>query len=106
MAVFLAEQSVQLYLKSVILELTGEVPRTHSVRQLLHMLRSLLSGASEVIDEFTRKHRGLLTGLEDAYLASRYLFRAYERDESEELVKFAGKVIRFVEDLKVKARDG
>ncbi len=31
---FLAEQSVQLYLKSVILELAGEVPRTHSIRQL------------------------------------------------------------------------
>ena len=104
LAAFLAEQSAQLYLKSVILELTGEVPRTHSIRQLLHMLRELLSSAE--IDEFTRKHRELLIGLEDAYIMSRYLFRTYDKEESEELVRFAGKVIRFVEGVKVKARDG
>jgi len=104
LAAFLAEQSAQLYLKSVILELTGEVPRTHSIRQLLHMLRELLSSAE--IDEFTRKHRELLIGLEDAYIMSRYLFRTYDKGESEELVRFAGGVIRFVEGVKVKARDG
>ncbi len=97
---------MQLYLKSVVLELTGEVPRTHSVRQLLHMLRSVLSEAAEPIDAFVCEYRGSLTGLEESYLASRYLFRIYYRDESEELVKFAREVIRFVEDLKVKARDG
>jgi len=103
LAVFLAEQAVQLYLKSIILELTGEVPRTHSIRQLLHILRTLSSGVTEAVNEFVHRHRGLLTGLEDAYLASRYFFRTYEKDESEELVRFAGEVIRFVRDLKIKA---
>jgi len=103
LAAFLAEQSVQLYLKSVILELVGEVPRTHSIRQLLHMIRTILDKEmAERIDEFVHSHRRLLTGLEEAYLASRYLFRIYEKDESEELVRFAKEVIRFVENLKVK----
>jgi len=103
LAAFLAEQSVQLYLKSVILELTGEVPRTHSIRQLFHMIRTILDrDETERIDEFVHEHRRLLVGLEEAYLASRYLFRIYEKDESEELVGFVKEVIKFVENLKVK----
>lgn len=38
---FMAEQAVQLYLKSLILELTGEVPRVHAVRQLIRVFRDL-----------------------------------------------------------------
>lgn len=102
LAAFLAEQSVQLYLKSVILELAGEVPRTNSIRQLLHMIRTILDGEkARRIDEFVYEHRRLLAGLEEAYLASRYLFRVYERDESEELVRFAREVVEFAEDLRV-----
>lgn len=102
LAAFLAEQATQLYLKSVILELTGEVPRTHSIRQLLHMLRTVLGEErARYIDEFVRTNRKLLSGLEEAYLASRYLFRVYERDESVDLVRFSEKVMRFVEDLRV-----
>jgi len=41
-ACFMAEQAVQLHLKSVILELSGEIPRTHSIRKLLSVLSSLL----------------------------------------------------------------
>jgi len=103
LAALLAEHSVQLYLKSLILELTGEVPRAHSIRQLFHMLRSILGeGRAEKIDLFVRKYRRLLIGLEGAYLASRYLFRIYERSETEELVKFAKEVIVFVENIRVK----
>ena len=101
LASFLAEQAVQLYLKSVILELTGEVPRTHVVRQLFHILRTIIRD-TEYIDEFIRKNRRLLVGLEEAYLASRYLFRIYEKEEAEELVNFAKEVIRFVRNIKSK----
>jgi len=98
---FLAEQAVQLYLKSIILELTGEVPRTHVIRQLFHILRTIIKN-KELIDEFMRKNRRLLVGLEEAYLASRYLFRIYEKEEAEELVNFAKEVINFVRDIKGK----
>ena len=101
LASFLAEQAVQLYLKSIILELTGEVPRTHVIRQLFHILRTIIKN-KEHIDEFMRKNRRLLVGLEEAYLASRYLFRIYEKEEAEELVNFAKEVINFVRDIKGK----
>ncbi|AAB90648.1 MULTISPECIES: HEPN domain-containing protein [Archaeoglobus] len=86
---FMAEQAVQLYLKSVILELSGEVPRTHSIRQLLSILSKLLD---EQFD-FDRKQ---LVFLEDAYIKARYLGAGYEREDAEEAIKIAEEVISAV----------
>lgn len=42
-AVFLADQSIQSYLKSVILEISGEIPRTHVLRHLFNALKLTLN---------------------------------------------------------------
>ena len=101
-AAFMAEQAVQLFLKSVILEVSGEMPRTHSIRQLLNALRLVL-GKHEDIDQFVVRSRSLIIRLEDAYINSRYVLREYEREEAEELVTFAEEVLEFVEALRGKA---
>ena len=98
-AAFMADQAVQLYLKSVILEMTGEVPRIHAVRQLLRALKDLLD-EPDLIDGFVVENRSMLIRLEEAYISSRYMARVYERDEAEELVNFAEKVIEFVKSVK------
>lgn len=100
-AAFMADQAVQLYFKSVILEMTGEVPRVHAVRQLMHVLKDLL-GKPNVVDDFVRENRSLFIRLEEAYISSRYMPRVYEKDEAEELVNFAEKAIRFAESVKGK----
>lgn len=100
-AAFMADQAVQLYLKCVILELTGEVPRVHAARQLMHILKDLL-GEPKHVDDFVRENRSLLIRLEEAYISSRYMPREYEKDEAEELVNFAEKAIGFVESIKGK----
>jgi len=38
---FLAEQSVQLYLKAIILEQTGDFPKSHSIKGLFGILYKL-----------------------------------------------------------------
>ena len=38
---FMAEQSVQLFIKAIILEKGGEVPKTHSIRKLFGLLYQL-----------------------------------------------------------------
>ncbi|MEM1584118.1 MAG: HEPN domain-containing protein [Nitrososphaerota archaeon] len=101
-AAFMADQSVQLYLKSVIFELTGEVPRVHAVRQLMNILKDLM-GNPNIFDEFVRENRSLLIRLEEAYISSRYMPRNYDREEAEELLNFAEKVIEFVESTKGQA---
>lgn len=102
LAAFLAEQAAQLYVKYKILELTGEMPRTQVLRQLLAALADCLSGdRKEAVISFIRSNRSLLIRLEEAYIASRYLIRRYDEEEAEELVDFAGKVIDFVSGIQV-----
>ncbi|MEM4668202.1 MAG: HEPN domain-containing protein [Nitrososphaerota archaeon] len=98
-AAFIADQAVQLYMKSVIFELTGELPRVHVVRQLINILRDLLEDP-DVFDGFVRENRSLLIRLEEAYISSRYMPRKYDREEAEELLDFAEKVIEFVKSIK------
>ncbi len=98
LAAFLAEQAVQLFLKYKVFTLTGEIPRTHSLRTLLQVLAEVLSAEDEVRG-FIRENRSLLIRLEEAYIASRYLFRRYEREETEELVAFARRLMEFVGGL-------
>ena len=100
-AAFMADQAAQLYLKSMILELTGEVPRVHHVRQLMRVLKDLLDKPN-LIDDFVRENRSLLIRLEEAYISSRYMPREYEKEEVMELVNFAEKVIGFVKSAKGK----
>ena len=61
-AAFTADQAVQLYLKSVILELSGEMPRVHVVRQLMYILKELLNKRSAV-DKSVRENKAYLLGL-------------------------------------------
>jgi HEPN domain-containing protein len=94
---FLAEQAAQLFIKHKILELTGEMPRTHTIRQLIAVLAKCTGGRwREELTEFAKRKRSLLIRLEEAYISSRYLFRRYDRDEAEELVGFVREVIDLV----------
>jgi len=91
----MADQAVQLYVKSIILELTSEIPRVHVLRVVL--------GRSDEVDRFVRENRSLIIRLEDAYISSRYVPREYEKEEVEELVKFAEEAIEFVKSLRGEA---
>jgi len=98
LAAFLAEQAAQLFLKYKVFTLTGEVPRTHYIRDLLQILAKILKIENK-ISNYVRENRSLLIRLEEAYIASRYLLRRYEREETEELVEFAKRLIEFVGNL-------
>ena len=89
LACFMAEQTVQLYLKSVILEKTGEVPRTHSIRQLLSIV-------SELSDVKLNLDRRSLIFLEDAYIKAGYLGSGYEKEDAEDAIKIAKEVMSAV----------
>nr|MDO8098458.1 HEPN domain-containing protein [Candidatus Njordarchaeota archaeon] len=100
-AAFMAEQSVQLYVKSMLFEFAGEVPRIHVLRQLLNSLKAVVDRPAQV-DQFVTKNRSLLIRLEDTYINSRYVPREYEKEEAKELVDFAQEAIEFAKHLKGK----
>lgn len=95
-ASFNAEQSVQLYLKSVILEFADMPARGHEIRKLLGYVGSLLGIEGEV-SEFIGSNRLKFLALEDAYYNARYLPKEYDRESAKELIRFAKEVISFVE---------
>lgn len=96
-ACFSSEQAAQLYLKSVMLELVGEVPRLHRTRDLLHLLGRSAVEAEKSIFEFTEKNRERLRLLDYAYIASRYLPSMFTREEAETLVKLAEEITRLAD---------
>jgi len=106
LAVFLAEQAVQLFLKAVILGETGTMSRTHRIRDLAGALRVIYPDKAREIDVFVRQNHSLFIRLEETYISSRYLFREYTREEAEELVKFAGEVVEFVRGVEVSGGAG
>jgi HEPN domain-containing protein len=101
-AAFMAEQALQLYVKSMLLEFAGEVPRIHAIRQLFGSLKVVV-GRPAQIDEFVTRNRSLLIRLEDTYINSRYVAREYDKEEAKELVDFAREAVQFVGHLKGKA---
>ena len=98
LASFLAEQAAQLFLKYKVLVVTGEMPRTYSIRELLRILGKI-TGNEKRVSEFIKGKRSMLIRLEEAYIALRYLFRRYEAEEAKELVDFAEELISYVRDF-------
>jgi HEPN domain-containing protein len=91
---FMAEQSVQLITKAVILEKGGELPKTHSIRKLFALLYQL----TEIED--VKYDRKALLFLESAYLNSRYFSFTYEKEDAEEAIRIAIEIIKIVENVR------
>ncbi|TFG23633.1 MAG: HEPN domain-containing protein [Promethearchaeota archaeon] len=95
---FLAEQAAQLYLKATILELSGEIPKIHSLRQLIAILSQLIN----IQLKFERKD---LLFLENAYLNSRYFDFSYEEEDAKEAIKIVEEVIKEIDTVRENFRN-
>ena len=101
-ACFNAEQALQLYLKSVILRVFGEMPRIHGVRELLGYLARRLyeeeeyKGYAAILKEFTRENRYSLSVLEDAYIDARYTTRGFSKREVKDSLTTVYKLIELL----------
>ncbi|UYZ40650.1 MAG: HEPN domain-containing protein [Candidatus Methanospirare jalkutatii] len=95
LAAFNIEQAVQLYIKTKLLELLGEFPRTHSLVALLRELSRVFK--EEEVERFRKENIGMLTKLSDVYITSRYYTREFYEEEVKELIEFAYKVRRLLE---------
>ncbi|MEM0480606.1 MAG: HEPN domain-containing protein [Candidatus Aenigmatarchaeota archaeon] len=85
LAMFNFEQSIQLLLKSKILEFGIEFPKTHEISILL----DFLSDKIEKIKELKEKYKNEIENLEEAYISSRYLPLSFSKEECLKAKKFA-----------------
>ena len=104
LAIFHADQALQLYLKAVLLELFAFEARFHGLRSLLSYLSKFLreNGYQEnarEIDELTSKFREYLITLESSYIDSRYGDIEYDKSLAEEILSLTDKIIKKIEEI-------
>ncbi len=87
LAMFCLEQAAQIYVKSKLLELIGEFPRTHDLVKLLRELSVVYDIGNLVEENFDA-----ITKLIDAYITSRYYTREFYREEVERCAEFLKKL--------------
>ncbi|MGQ4875024.1 MAG: HEPN domain-containing protein [Promethearchaeia archaeon] len=90
---FFSEQALQLYLKATILELQGDIPKTHSLRKLIALINQI-TGVKINID------RNSLIFLESSYLNARYINFIYEREDAENALNITEEVINKIENVR------
>ena len=91
---FMAEQSVQLLIKAIILEKGGDFPKTHAIRKLFGLLYHITK------DERFKYDRKSLIFIESAYFNARYFSFTYEREDAEEILKIAEDIKKLVENVR------
>lgn len=89
LAMFSLEQHCQLLVKYCLFYLEGTYPRTHSLTQLLRELAKRDEGINELLHGENYLY---VTKLEDAYLASRYIPREYDKEEVAPTLTFVKEV--------------
>lgn len=103
-ACFSSEQASQLMVKSAMLELLGEIPRMHRVRELLYSLANSVPGSEPSISRFVKKNREGLMALDEAYIASRYMPFKYEDEDAKGMVRLTEEVFQLVRKVLKKCR--
>jgi len=95
LTVYLCEQAIQLHRKSILLEELGDYPRTHSLTYLFQLLQKIEELRN--LYDIYQNNKQLVTFLEDAYIATRYLPREYSKEEAQEAIKLAHEVLKYRE---------
>lgn len=104
LAAFNVQQSCQLRVKATLLRLLGEMPRLHSMRELLGTLSAKLEEAefrdvANTIKDFVRIHRDPLFDIDSAYTASRYSSFTYSAKDVEEMIETCTELHKLLDEV-------
>ena len=104
LAFFHVEQACQLRIKATILRFTGEIPRIHSIRELLSIIAKRLeeigySQESNMIVDFVREYRETLIDVEDAYIESKYNVSTLTKNVLSKAVDVAEMLFKLLERI-------
>ena len=98
-AAFSFHQSLELFLKSILLIHGVEYPRTHSLKSLIEIIANATEEKCSVTArELLNTYIMELALLEDAYITSRYFSREYSREEIIRLQRVAKEVVSAIEN--------
>jgi len=111
LAMAMAEQAAQLYLKSLFHEIMGYTPRIHELRRLISILATRLEEAgftsvAERLRDFTARRRVELVMLEDAYTMGRYGRGGYSRHTLDRALAVVRELMELVDGVRRELRRG
>ncbi|MCG3109043.1 hypothetical protein L3N51_01333 [Metallosphaera sp. J1] len=111
LAMFHAEEAIQLFLKAILLELFASEFRSHQVRTLFSYLVKLLiennyTDLANEVQELATEHKETLSELEDAYIESRYGEIEYEKVQAENSISVSEKIINKLEEISKRVKLG
>ncbi|QXJ32170.1 HEPN domain-containing protein [Saccharolobus shibatae] len=92
-AVFHAEQSLQLALKTVLLENKGNYPFTHDLDELINSAKDI---KPELL-ELKNNNKELITLLKLSYIGSRYFPSSYDKDITLKLINLVKEFLKVIE---------
>ena len=95
-AAFSLEQSLQLYLKAILLKLGMDYPRTHSIRRLLELVYQLTGrgAVNELLDRLGLE----ISLLEDAYITARHVPKEFTRDVVAKLKRAVEEIVHVIRE--------
>lgn len=84
---FSVNQSLELYLKALLLKNAGDFPHTHDLKVLLHNLASVLTEVSkDKVERLISEKSLILSMIQDAYITSRYFFTSLTSEDLDKLI--------------------
>lgn len=84
-------------MKYKLAEISGDYPKTHSIKRLLKELAKLTSTEKKIAD-FVEENIDRISNLENAYI-TRYIPVEFERKEVENMKEMAEKLRIFIDNL-------
>jgi HEPN domain-containing protein len=89
-AAFHLEQVAQFLIKAKLLEIFGDFPKTHDIRELLLILSRKFK--KNEIENFLKENSEGISLLIDSYITARYFLRDFTKDEVKKLFKIVEKL--------------
>jgi len=111
LAMVMAEQAAQLYIKSFFQEVIGYIPRIHGLRRLLSILAGRLEEAGYPdlgvkIRDFVARRRLELAVMEDAYVMGRYGPGGYTAEILDKALDALNELIGLIDGVRDELRRG
>jgi len=104
LAAFNMQQACQLRIKASLLKLLGEVPKIHSVRELLGILIMKLSELvfeviSNIVKDFSKRYRDVLADIDSVYTMSRYSEFTYSVNDVKEMISVCSELHKLLDEV-------
>ena len=104
LAAFCVHPACQLRVKAILLRLTGIIPKTHGIRELLGMLASNLDEVdfkelAQHIRDFIKRNRDVLIDIDSSYIESRYGLVAPSQNTVQEMIKVAKALFELLDKI-------